>query len=79
MNLIFNHAVMKYSPEKDTAKALLLYLMDKPNYLQYTDVAAGYNAGASLNAGATHFFHPGASGGAPFFQSRSRMSPAFPG
>ena len=23
MNLIFNHAVMKYSPEKETAKALL--------------------------------------------------------
>ena len=45
MNLIFNHAVMKYSPEKETAKALLLYLMDKDNYLKYTNVAAGYNAG----------------------------------
>ncbi|HEY4025072.1 MAG TPA: ABC transporter substrate-binding protein [Candidatus Dormibacteraeota bacterium] len=45
MNLIFNHAVMKYSPEKETAKALLLYLMDKANYLKYTAVASGYNAG----------------------------------
>src|SRR5436190_1907909 len=45
MNLIFNHAVMKYSPEKETAKALLLYLMDKDNYFKYTKVAAGYNAG----------------------------------
>ena len=45
MNLIFNHAVMKYSPEKETAKALLLYLMDKDNYLKYTKIAGGYNAG----------------------------------
>jgi multiple sugar transport system substrate-binding protein len=45
MNLIFNHAVMKYSPDKETAKALLLYLMDKENYLKYTKVAGGYNAG----------------------------------
>src|SRR5437660_3535321 len=45
MNLIFNHAVMKYSPEKETARALLLYLMDKDNYLKYTKVAGGYNAG----------------------------------
>jgi len=45
MNLIFNHAVMSYSPEKDTAKALLLYLMDKANYLKYTAIASGYNAG----------------------------------
>ncbi len=45
MNLIFNHAVMKYSPEKETAKALILYLMDKDNYFKYTKVAGGYNAG----------------------------------
>jgi multiple sugar transport system substrate-binding protein len=45
MNLIMNHAVMKYSPEKETAKALILYLMDKANYLKYTQVAGGYNAG----------------------------------
>src|SRR6266542_608915 len=45
MNLIFNHAVMGYSPEKDTAKALILYLMDKSNYLKYTAIASGYNAG----------------------------------
>jgi multiple sugar transport system substrate-binding protein len=45
MNLIFNHAVMAYSPEKETAKALLMYLMDKTNYLKYTAIASGYNAG----------------------------------
>jgi multiple sugar transport system substrate-binding protein len=45
MNLIFNHAVMKYSAEKETAKALILYLMDKDNYFKYTKVAGGYNAG----------------------------------
>ncbi|TME18762.1 MAG: carbohydrate ABC transporter substrate-binding protein [Chloroflexi bacterium] len=45
MNLIFNHAVMKWSPEKETAKALIMYLMDKTNYLKYTDIAGGYNAG----------------------------------
>ncbi len=45
MNLIFNHAVMKYSTEKETAKALILYLMDKANYFQYTAIAGGYNAG----------------------------------
>lgn len=45
MNLIFNHAVMKYSPERETAKALLLYLMDKDNYLKWTDAAVGYDAG----------------------------------
>ncbi len=45
MNLIFNHSVMKWSQEKDTAKALLLYLMDKDNYFKYTNVAGGYNAG----------------------------------
>ena len=38
MNLIFNHAVMKWSQEKDTAKALLLYLMDKDNYFKYTNL-----------------------------------------
>jgi multiple sugar transport system substrate-binding protein len=45
MNLIFNHAVMSYSPEKETARALLLFLMDKDNYFKYTAVAGGYNAG----------------------------------
>jgi ABC-type glycerol-3-phosphate transport system substrate-binding protein len=45
MNLIFNHAVMSYSQEKDTAKALILYLMDKTNYFKYTAIAGGYNAG----------------------------------
>ena len=45
MNLIFNHAVMKWSPEKETARALLHYLMEKDNYFKYTTVARGYNAG----------------------------------
>jgi multiple sugar transport system substrate-binding protein len=45
MNLIFNHALMKYSKEKETARALLYFLMDKDNYFKYTKIAGGYNAG----------------------------------
>ena len=45
MNLIFNHAVMKWSPDAETAKALLLYLMEKNQYLKWTTIAGGYNAG----------------------------------
>ncbi len=45
MNLIFNHAVMKWSPDAETAKAMLLALMDKTNYQKWTTIAAGYNAG----------------------------------
>ncbi len=45
MNLIFNHAVMKWSPDVETARAMLLYLMDKTQYMKWTAIAAGYNAG----------------------------------
>ena len=45
MNLIFNHAVMKWSPDAETAKALLLHLMDKTQYQKWTAIASGYNAG----------------------------------
>jgi multiple sugar transport system substrate-binding protein len=45
MNLIFNHAVMKWSPDAETAKAMLLHLMDKTQYSMWTTVASGYNAG----------------------------------
>src|SRR6266700_2241187 len=45
MNLIFNHAVMKWSPDAETAKAMILALMDKDQYLKWTTVASGYNAG----------------------------------
>ena len=45
MNLIFNHAVMKWSPDAETAKAMILALMDKDHYLKWTTVASGYNAG----------------------------------
>src|SRR5207253_1303033 len=34
MNLIFNHAVMKWSPDAETAKAMLLALMEKDQYLK---------------------------------------------
>src|SRR5207237_8146738 len=45
MNLIFNHAVMKWSPEKETAKALLMYLRDKAYSVNYAGIAVGYNDG----------------------------------
>jgi multiple sugar transport system substrate-binding protein len=45
MNLIFNHAVMKWSREADTAKAFLLYVMDKTNYGKWMEAARGYNLG----------------------------------
>ena len=45
LNLIFNHAVMKWSQEQDTARAFLLYAMDQPNYSKWMGVAGGYNAG----------------------------------
>jgi multiple sugar transport system substrate-binding protein len=45
MNLIFNHAVMTWSKEQETAKAFLLYIMEKQNYLKWTTAAVGYDAG----------------------------------
>ena len=45
MNLIFNHAVMKWSPDAETAKAMLLALMEKDQYQKWTTIASGYNAG----------------------------------
>lgn len=45
MNLIFNHAVMRWSKEQETAKAFLFYLMDKANYSKWMAAARGYNAG----------------------------------
>jgi ABC-type glycerol-3-phosphate transport system substrate-binding protein len=45
LNLIFNHAVMKWSQEQETARAFLLYAMDHDNYSKWMAVAGGYNAG----------------------------------
>jgi len=45
LNLIFNHAVMTWSKEKETAKAFLLAIMDKDTYFKWTTMAAGYNMG----------------------------------
>ncbi len=45
MNLIFNHAVMKWSKEAETAKAFILFLMDKSNYRKWMEAARGYNLG----------------------------------
>ncbi len=45
LNLIFNHAVMKWSKEKETAKAFILNIMDKANYFKWTTTARGYNMG----------------------------------
>lgn len=45
MNLVFNHAIMRWSREQDTAKAFVLYLMDKANYSKWMTAARGYDAG----------------------------------
>ncbi len=45
LNLVMNHAVMSWSKEQDTAKAFILYLMDKANYSKWLKAARGYNAG----------------------------------
>src|SRR5881296_3334924 len=45
MNLIFNHAVMKWSADAETARAMLLALMEKDQYQKWTLIASGYNAG----------------------------------
>jgi multiple sugar transport system substrate-binding protein len=45
MNLVLNHAIMRWSKEQETAKAFLFYLMDKANYQKWTTAARGYNAG----------------------------------
>jgi multiple sugar transport system substrate-binding protein len=45
LNLIFNHAIMKWTPEAETAKAFLLYLMDQTNYTRWLNASVGYNAG----------------------------------
>jgi len=37
--------VMKWSPDAETAKAMLLALMEKDQYMKWTTIAAGYNAG----------------------------------
>jgi multiple sugar transport system substrate-binding protein len=45
LNLIFNHAVMKWTQEEETAKAFILYLMDSTNYTKWLNASVGYNAG----------------------------------
>lgn len=45
VNLTWTHAVMKWSKEVDTAKAFLLYLMDKNNYSSWLSASRGYNVG----------------------------------
>jgi len=45
LNLVMNHAIMSWSKERETAKAFLFYIMDKPNYSKWMGVAHGYNAG----------------------------------
>ena len=45
LNLIFNHAVMKWTQEEETAKAFILYLMDPANYQKWLNASVGYNAG----------------------------------
>ena len=45
LNLVLNHAVMSWSKERETAKAFLLHIMDKPTYSKWLEAARGYNAG----------------------------------
>jgi len=45
LNLVMNHAVMRWSKEQETAKAFLLSLMEKANYSTWLAAARGYNAG----------------------------------
>ena len=45
LNLIFNHAVMKWTQEAETAKAFILYLMDQTNYTSWLNASVGYNGG----------------------------------
>ena len=45
LNLVFNHAVMKWTREEETAKAFILYLMDSTNYTKWLNASVGYNAG----------------------------------
>jgi multiple sugar transport system substrate-binding protein len=45
LNLVMNHAVMSWSKERETAKAFLLHIMDKPTYSKWMEAARGYNAG----------------------------------
>jgi multiple sugar transport system substrate-binding protein len=45
LNLIFNHAIMKWTPEADTAKAFIAYLMQPVNYTKWLNASVGYNAG----------------------------------
>ncbi len=45
MNLVLNHAIMRWSKEQETAKAFLFYLMDKANYSKWLAAARAYNCG----------------------------------
>jgi len=45
LNLVLNHAVMRWSKDQETAKAFLFYLMDKANYSKWLAAARGYDAG----------------------------------
>ena len=46
MNLVLNHAVMRWSKEPETAKAFIFHIMDKANYSKWLGASRGYNAGA---------------------------------
>jgi len=45
LNLVFNHAIMKWTQEADTAKAFIAYLMQPENYTAWLNASVGYNAG----------------------------------
>jgi multiple sugar transport system substrate-binding protein len=64
LNLIFDHAIMKWSNEAETAKAFILYLMDPTNYTKWLNASVGYNAGP---------FH--ALSNADIFQKDTKLKP----
>ncbi len=64
MNLIFNQAVMKWTKEAETAKAFVMYQMDKDNYLKWLAACAGYDIGPF-----------DAIKDAPIFQSDPKLKP----
>jgi multiple sugar transport system substrate-binding protein len=59
MNLIFNQAVMKWTKEAETAKAFVLWQMDKDNYLKWMGpaAAAGYDIGPFKEISDAPIFH----------------------
>jgi multiple sugar transport system substrate-binding protein len=53
-HVTFEHAIMSYSKNIDAAKEFILFLMDKPNFYKWFEIAEGFE----LAAGPDHENHP---------------------